>query len=82
MYVFSKVKEEILFFKPLEADTKGEYIFGFVKQFFEKSIPLDIIACATDGASSMIGRYRGFITHLKRIVSMYFVFIVSYVASV
>ncbi|KAI6655714.1 Protein ZBED8 [Oopsacas minuta] len=28
----------------------------------------NIIACATDGAPSMIGRHRGFIAHLKRAV--------------
>ena len=64
-------KEEMLFAKPLETDTRGESIFGVVKQFFEeKSIPLrNIVACATDGAPSMIGRHRGFIAHLKRVVS-------------
>ncbi|KAI6661311.1 hypothetical protein LOD99_10035 [Oopsacas minuta] len=63
-------KEEMLFSKPLETDTKGETIFMVVKQFCEeKNIPMgNIIACATDGAPSMIGRHRGFITHLKRAV--------------
>ena len=63
-------KEEMLFSKPLETDTRGESIFAVVKQFCEqKSIRLgNIVACATDGAPSMIGRHRGFIAHLKRAV--------------
>lgn len=33
----------------------------------EKEIPLtNIIACATDGAPAMRGRYQGFIAHLKK----------------
>ncbi|KAI6650138.1 Scan domain-containing protein 3-like protein [Oopsacas minuta] len=45
-----------------------------VKQFCEeKNIPMgNIIACATDGALSMIGRDRGFIAHLKRAVPKVF----------
>ena len=60
----------MLFSKPLETDTRGETIFMVVKQFCEeKNIPIgNIIACATDGAPSMIGRHRGFIAHLKRAV--------------
>ena len=63
-------KEEMLFSKPLETDTRGETIFMVVKQFCEeKNIPIgNIIACATNGAPSMIGRHRGFIAHLKRAV--------------
>ena len=63
-------KEEMLFSKPLETDTRGESIFAVVKQFCEqKIIPLgNIIACATDGAPSMIVRHRGFIAHLKRVL--------------
>lgn len=34
--------------------------------FTEKNMPLkNLIACATDGAHSMTGRYRGFIGHTK-----------------
>ena len=63
-------KEEMLFSKPLETDTRGETIFIAVKQFCqEKKIPIEnIISLATDGAHSMIGRHRGFIAHLKRAV--------------
>ena len=50
-------KEEMLFSKPLETDTRGETIFIVVKKFSEeKNIPIGNIICATDGAPSMIGR--------------------------
>ncbi|KAI6658205.1 SCAN domain-containing protein 3 [Oopsacas minuta] len=64
----------MLFSKPLETDTKGEIIFMVIKQFCEeKNIPMgNTIACATDGAPSMIGRHRGFIAHLKRAVPKVF----------
>ncbi|KAG9481570.1 hypothetical protein GDO78_010682 [Eleutherodactylus coqui] len=61
----STVVEELLFTKYLS--TKGPSIYKRVEEFFqEKNIPLtNVLACATDGALSMIGRYRGFIAHLK-----------------
>ena len=51
----------------LNADTRGETVFQEVKTYFEKNqIPLtNVIACATDGAPSMIGCYRGFMAFLK-----------------
>ena len=63
-----KVIEEFLFAEQLEVDTKGSTVYKAVEQFFKrKGIPLsNVIACATDGAPSMIGRHRGFIAHLKR----------------
>jgi hypothetical protein len=66
--------QEMLFAKQLETDTKGESIFRVVKQFFEeKDIPLtNIYACATDGAPSMTGRYRGCVAYLKREVPTIF----------
>ncbi|XP_065565911.1 zinc finger BED domain-containing protein 5-like [Artemia franciscana] len=56
-------KEEMLFARSLTTDTKGETIFNEVATYFkENNIPLkNIIACATDGAPSMTGRYKGFI---------------------
>lgn len=65
-----EIHEELLFAKTLETDTKGESIFKLLSDFFqEKSIPLtNIISVATDGAPAMVGRYRGFISHLKRII--------------
>ncbi|XP_066981037.1 protein FAM200C-like [Macrobrachium rosenbergii] len=37
--------------------------------FEENNIPLkNIVACATDGAAAMIGRYRGFSAYLKKAV--------------
>lgn len=62
--------QELLFARQLETDTKGESIFRVVDDFFkEKDIPLsNILACATDGAPSMVGRHRGFISFLKKAV--------------
>ncbi|KAL0859501.1 hypothetical protein ABMA27_010658 [Loxostege sticticalis] len=66
-----EIHEELLFARTLETDTKGESIFNVLSNFFtEKSIPFaNIISVATDGAPAMVGRYRGFISHLKRIIS-------------
>ena len=63
-----KILHELLFAKELETDTKGESIFKIVEQFFnEKEIPINnIIACATDGAPALTGRYRGFLAFLKK----------------
>ena len=58
---------EFLFARQLETDTKGESIFRVVEQFIrEKKIPVtNILACATEGAPSMTGRYRGCVAYLK-----------------
>ena len=63
-----EIHEELLFARNLTTDTKGETIFNVLKDFStQKSIPLsNIIAAAVDGAPAMFGRYRGFISHLKR----------------
>ena len=62
--------EEMLFARPLVTDTKGESIYKVVENFFqEKEIPMyNIIACATVGAPAMVGRHRGFISHLKNVL--------------
>ncbi|XP_014790427.1 protein ZBED8-like [Octopus bimaculoides] len=59
--------QELLFARLLETNSKGESIFNVVKSFIgKKDIPLNnIVACATDGAPSMIGCHRGFISYLK-----------------
>ncbi|XP_035232078.1 protein ZBED8-like, partial [Stegodyphus dumicola] len=68
---FSKIKgeviDEFLFAKYLETDGKGVTIFRCLQEYLNKyDIPLEnIIAVATDGAPSMVGRYRGFATCLK-----------------
>ena len=61
------IMEELLFCKCLETDTKGLTIFQTLSDYLRnKSIPLtNIIACATDGAPAMVGRYRGFASLLK-----------------
>ena len=48
-------------------DTRGETVIQEVKTYFEtNAIPLtNVIACATDGAPPMMGRYRGFNAFLK-----------------
>ena len=50
----------------LDTDAGNETVFQEVKIYFEKNqIPLtNVIACATDGAPSMIDRYCGFIALL------------------
>ncbi|GBM84427.1 SCAN domain-containing protein 3 [Araneus ventricosus] len=65
-----EIDEELLFSKTLKLDTKGESIFNVLSDSFtEKSIPFtNIISVAADGAPAMFGRYRGFISHLKRII--------------
>ncbi|XP_026532395.1 SCAN domain-containing protein 3-like [Notechis scutatus] len=62
--------QELFFAKQLNTDTKGESIFHVVEQFFkDKEIPLtNILACATDGAPSMTGRYCGYVAYLKKAV--------------
>ena len=48
-------------------DTKGQTIFQALSDYLQnKSIPFtNIIACATDGAPAMVGRYRGFFSLLR-----------------
>ena len=62
--------QELLFPRLLETDTKGESVYRAVEDYFQKkSIPLtDIISCATDGAPSMVGRHREFLSYLKKAV--------------
>ena len=69
-----EIVDEFLFAEKLVLDTKGSTVFKIVKNFFNtKNIPMtNIIACATDGAPAMIGRYRGFIAHLKEAVPQIF----------
>ncbi|XP_071391322.1 zinc finger BED domain-containing protein 5-like [Centroberyx affinis] len=62
-----EMAEEFLFSKYLETDTNGQTIFNALYAYLQKkSIPItNILACATDGAPSMVGRYRGFTALLK-----------------
>ncbi|XP_076044729.1 zinc finger MYM-type protein 6-like [Oratosquilla oratoria] len=64
------IREELIFALKLTTDTKGESIFKKLEAYFEENnIPLkNIVACATDGAAAMIGRYRGFSAYLKKAV--------------
>ncbi|KAH1009084.1 hypothetical protein HUJ04_001502 [Dendroctonus ponderosae] len=65
-----EIHKELLFAKTLKSCTKGESVFNVLSDFFtEESIPFtNIISVAADGAPAMFGRYRGFISHLKRII--------------
>uniref|UniRef100_A0A5S6QNG2 DUF4371 domain-containing protein n=1 Tax=Trichuris muris TaxID=70415 RepID=A0A5S6QNG2_TRIMR len=65
-----QLTQEFLFERELSTDTKGESIFRVVDHFFKrKAIPLkNIIAVATDGAPSMVGCSRGFVSYLKQVV--------------
>ncbi|XP_050520167.1 SCAN domain-containing protein 3-like [Daktulosphaira vitifoliae] len=65
-----KICQELLFVKNLVTNTKGESIFQTLEEFFkEKEIPMcNILSVATDGAPAMVGRYRGFIAYLKKII--------------
>uniref|UniRef100_A0A5S6R5W3 DUF4371 domain-containing protein n=1 Tax=Trichuris muris TaxID=70415 RepID=A0A5S6R5W3_TRIMR len=66
--------EEMLFARRIRTDTKGSTIFEEIRGYFEENgIPMEnIIACATDGAASMVGRYRGFISYLKAVIPSVF----------
>ena len=59
--------EELAIALSINTDTRGEIVFQEVKAYFEiNAIPLtNVIACATDGAPFMMGRYRGFNAFLK-----------------
>lgn len=61
------LREEMLFAINLITYTRGLSLFNTVKSYFTKNnIPLNnIVACATDGAPSMVSRYRGYVAYLK-----------------
>lgn len=63
-------KEDLLFARQLISDTKGSSIYKVVVEFFEeKAIPLiNLLACATDGAPAMFGRYAGLLALLKKLL--------------
>ena len=63
----SKLTEEMLFARGVVTDSKGETIFKVSDYFQKRKIPMgNILACATDGAAAMVGRYGDFIAYLKR----------------
>ena len=65
-----KICQEMLFAKKLITDTKGESVFRVLEDFFKEKENLlkNIIWVATDGTPAMVGRYRGFISYLKKAV--------------
>ncbi|KFD54691.1 hypothetical protein M513_04391 [Trichuris suis] len=62
--------QEFLFARELVMDSKGKSMFQVVEGYFkEKEILLtNVISVATDGAPSMVGCQRGFISYLKKVV--------------
>ncbi|KFD56646.1 hypothetical protein M514_02322 [Trichuris suis] len=62
-----QLTQEFLFARDLSTDAKGESIFRVVDHFFkQKVIPLkNIIAVATDGALSMVGCHREFVSYVR-----------------
>ena len=66
----NEVMQKLLFAKELETDTQGASIFTAVEQFFkELDIPMkNIIACATDGAPTLTGKHKEFLSYLKKVV--------------
>ena len=60
--------DEFLFAKYLKTDSKGETIFRCVKEYFEKHCISfhNVTAIATDGAPSMVGKYKGFLAIVKK----------------
>jgi len=56
-----RVSEEMLFMKSLTIDTKGSTIFHAVEDYLNGTtfcfLMLSLVACATDGAASMTGKY-------------------------
>ena len=61
------IVEQFLFCKELMSTTTGEDIFDVVNNFFEKSGLSWNYCCGvcTDGAPSMTGKYKGFVTLAK-----------------
>ncbi|KAK9958613.1 hypothetical protein ABG768_025346 [Culter alburnus] len=64
-----EIDEHILFCKPMLGKTTGEDIFNAVDSFFTEH-SLDWLCCShicTDGAASMTGRIRGFVSRVKQV---------------
>ncbi|XP_067231521.1 zinc finger BED domain-containing protein 5-like [Chanodichthys erythropterus] len=64
-----EIDEHILFCKPMLGKTTGEDIFNAVDSFFTEH-SLDWLCClhiCTNGAASMTGRIRGFVSHVKQV---------------
>ena len=60
--------EKFLLGKYLTTDARGQTIFNALEEYpQENSVPLaNILACATDSAPSMVGRYCGFTALFKK----------------
>ena len=67
-----EMKIDLLFSK-LFLNCEGLTVYEEIKNYFElKSIPLEnLVAIATDGAPSMIGKSSGVVSRLKKIIIHY-----------
>ncbi|XP_065254448.1 zinc finger BED domain-containing protein 5-like [Emys orbicularis] len=65
------VEEDLLFCRPLEERTTGEDIFNLTNAYFqEKEIDWShCLGICTDVATSMTGKYTGFVARTKKVVS-------------
>uniref|UniRef100_A0A8C3RXN0 Uncharacterized protein n=1 Tax=Chelydra serpentina TaxID=8475 RepID=A0A8C3RXN0_CHESE len=65
------VEEDLLFCRPLEERTTGEDIFNLTNAYFQEK-EIDWSRCldiCTDGATSMTGKYTGFVARTKKVAS-------------
>uniref|UniRef100_A0A452GFY1 DUF4371 domain-containing protein n=1 Tax=Gopherus agassizii TaxID=38772 RepID=A0A452GFY1_9SAUR len=70
-YVNEGLVEEDLFCQPLEERTTGEDIFNLTNAYFQEK-EIDWSRClgiCTDGATSMTGKYTGFVVQTKKVAS-------------
>ena len=67
LIVDDKTYEELAISELMETHSTGELVFEKIKKYFEiNKIPTKhLIGIATDGAPSMVGKYRGLITYFK-----------------
>ena len=68
----SELHEDMVFVHNLITDSRGLSIFTTVKSFLKNKIPqTNILACAIDGALSIVGRYRGFMASKKEVPNVF-----------
>ena len=63
-----QAQEEMIFAISFPADTRATTVFNAVEKFYEekKILMQNILQCATDGAATMVKKYRGFIALMKK----------------
>ena len=58
--------QKLLFAHLLEIDTKGESVYRAVEDYFQKKKAFHLQTSATDGAPTMVGCHREFLSYLKK----------------